>query len=64
MDLEEEVYSAETSENFYQNEDQVMSAYVMPYAFMQNLYDGGHFALQELSTDQVEIGRASCRERV
>ncbi|MEH6679462.1 MAG: RagB/SusD family nutrient uptake outer membrane protein [Sediminicola sp.] len=53
MDLEEEVYSAETSENFYQNEDQVMAAYVMPYAFMQNLYDGGHFSLQELSTDEV-----------
>lgn len=53
MDLEEEVYSAETSENFYQNEDQVMAAYLMPYAFMQNHYDGGHFPLQELSTDEV-----------
>lgn len=52
-DLEEEVYSAETAENFYQNEDQVMAAYAMPYAFMQNHYDGGHFSLQELSTDEV-----------
>ena len=53
VDLEEEVYSAETANNFYQNEDQVMAAYVMPYAFMQNVYDGGHFSLQELSTDEV-----------
>ncbi|UBZ05579.1 RagB/SusD family nutrient uptake outer membrane protein [Salegentibacter mishustinae] len=53
MDLEEEVYSEDTSENFYQNEEQVMAAYALPYAFMQNLYDGGHFALQELSTDEV-----------
>lgn len=28
MDLNEEVYSAETSENFFQNEEQVMAAYV------------------------------------
>lgn len=52
-DLEEQVYSSETTENFYQNEEQVMSAYAMPYAFMQNHYDGGHFPLQELSTDEV-----------
>lgn len=52
-DLEEKIYSSETSANFYQNEDQVMAAYVMPYAFMQNHYDGGHFSLQELSTDEV-----------
>src|SRR5699024_4628215 len=52
-DLEEEVYSAETSENFYQNADQVMAAYVLPYSFMQTHVYQVHFALQELSTDEV-----------
>jgi hypothetical protein len=51
-DLEEEVYSSETSENFYQNEEQVMAAYVMPYSFMQTHIYQVHFALQEFSTDE------------
>lgn len=52
-DLEESVYSEETSENFYQNEDQVMAAYIMPYSFMQTFVYQVHFPLQELSTDEV-----------
>ncbi|WP_176712406.1 RagB/SusD family nutrient uptake outer membrane protein [Allomuricauda sp. CP2A] len=52
-DLEEEVYSEETEDNFFQNADQVMSAYVLPYSFMQTHVYQVHFALQELPTDEV-----------
>ena len=54
-DLEEEVYSAETSENFFQNADQVMAAYVLPYSFLQTHIYQVHFALQEFSTDEAVV---------
>jgi starch-binding outer membrane protein, SusD/RagB family len=54
-DLDEMVYSAETSGNFYQNADQVMAAYVMPYSFMQTHIYQTHFALQEFSTDEAVV---------
>ncbi len=54
-DLEENVYSAETVDNFYQNEDQVLAAYVLPYSFMQTHVYQVHFALQEFSTDEAVV---------
>ena len=54
-DLEEEVYSAETSESFFQNEEQVMAAYALPYSFMQTYVYQTHFALQEFSTDEAVV---------
>lgn len=51
-DLDETVYSSETSENFFQNEDQVMAAYVLPYSFLQTHIYQTHFALQEFPTDE------------
>ena len=54
-DLDESVYSAETSDNFYQNEEQVMAAYVLPYTFMQTHTYQVHFALQEFSTDEAVV---------
>lgn len=54
-DLEESVYSAETSDNFYQNEEQVMAAYVMPYSFMQTHTYQVQFALQEFPTYEAVV---------
>jgi starch-binding outer membrane protein, SusD/RagB family len=54
-DLDETTYSVETSENFYQNADQVMAAYVLPYSFMQTHVYQVHFALQEFSTDEAVV---------
>jgi hypothetical protein len=54
-DLDEKVYSSETSDNFYQNADQVMAAYVQPYSFMQTHIYQIHFALQEFSTDEAVV---------
>jgi hypothetical protein len=50
--LDEKVYSKETPENFYKTADQVMAAYVMPYAYMQTQIYQTHFALQEFVTDE------------
>ena len=50
--LDEKVYSAETSETFFKNADQVVSAYLMPYSFMQTHIYQVHFALQEFTTDE------------
>jgi hypothetical protein len=50
--LDEKVYSEETPENFYKTADQVMAAYVMPYAYMQTQIYQTHFALQEFTTDE------------
>lgn len=54
-DLDEKVYSVETSENFFQNEEQVMAAYVLPYSFMQTHVYQIHFSLQEFSTDEAVV---------
>jgi starch-binding outer membrane protein, SusD/RagB family len=54
-DLDEQLYSTETLDNFYQNADQVMAAYVQPYSFMQTHVYQVHFALQEFSTDEAVV---------
>ncbi|MBT1711986.1 RagB/SusD family nutrient uptake outer membrane protein [Fulvivirgaceae bacterium PWU5] len=54
-DLDEKIYSTETSENFYQNADQVMGAFMMPYSFMQTHVYQTHFALQEFTTDEAVV---------
>lgn len=53
--LDETVYNVETDENFYQNAGQVMSAYVLPYSFLQTHIYQTHFALQEFSTDEAVV---------
>jgi hypothetical protein len=53
--LDETTYSVETNENFYKDAGQVMSAYVLPYAFMQTHIYQVHFALQEFSTDEAVV---------
>ncbi|HYG19218.1 MAG TPA: RagB/SusD family nutrient uptake outer membrane protein [Ohtaekwangia sp.] len=53
--LDEDVYSAETTDNFYQNADQVLAAFVLPYSFMQTHIYQTHFALQEFSTDEAVV---------
>jgi starch-binding outer membrane protein, SusD/RagB family len=50
--LDEQTYDAETSDNFYKNADQVLSAYLMPYSFLQTHIYQVHFALQEFTTDE------------
>ena len=50
--LDEQVYSSETSETFFKNADQVLSAYLMPYSFMQTHIYQVHFAIQEFTTDE------------
>jgi starch-binding outer membrane protein, SusD/RagB family len=53
--LDEQLYSVETSENFFQNKDEVMAAFVLPYSFMQTHIYQVHFALQEFSTDEAVV---------
>ena len=50
--LNEHVYSSETTTNFFQTKDQVMSAYVQPYAFLATHIYQVHFALAEFATDE------------
>lgn len=50
--LDEKIYDAETSENFFKNADQVVAAYLMPYSFIQTHIYQVHFALQEFTTDE------------
>lgn len=50
--LNEKVYSSETAETFFKNADQVVSAWLQPYAFMQTHIYQTHFALQEFTTDE------------
>lgn len=58
LDLDEEVYSEVTASNFYQNEEEVVSAVMRPYAHLRQVFlnfstNGcGVFLLQELSTDE------------
>jgi starch-binding outer membrane protein, SusD/RagB family len=50
--LDETLYSVDTNSNFYQNADQVMAAYVQPYAFMQTHVYQVHFQVAEFATDE------------
>src|SRR3954452_7044366 len=50
--LDETLYSVDTNANFYQNKDQVMAAYVQPYAFMQTHVYQVHFQDVEFVTDE------------
>jgi hypothetical protein len=61
-DLEENVYSDETTVNYYQNADQVMAAYLAPYTFLQNAVFEIHWSLLAFSTDEaaatVKVGES------
>ncbi len=50
--LNETVFSQDTNGNFYQNADEVMAAYVLPYAFIQTHIYQVHFQVTEFSTDE------------
>jgi hypothetical protein len=50
--LDETLYSVSTNANFYQNADQVMAAYVLPYAYMQTHVYQVHFQDAEFVTDE------------
>jgi hypothetical protein len=50
--LDEHVYTQLTTDNFFQTKDQVMSAYVQPYAFLATHIYQVHFALSEFATDE------------
>lgn len=54
-DLSQNPYGQLATENFYQNEDQVMSAFLQPYSYMQTHVYQTHFALQEIPTDGVTV---------
>src|SRR6478752_6375653 len=50
--LDETLYSVSTISNFYKNADQVMAAYVLPYAYMQTHVYQVHFHDAEFVTDE------------
>ncbi|MBV9961043.1 MAG: RagB/SusD family nutrient uptake outer membrane protein [Parafilimonas sp.] len=50
--LTETVYSSDTNSNFYQNADEVMAAFVLPYAYIQTHIYQVHFQVTEFSTDE------------
>jgi hypothetical protein len=50
--LDEKIYSEETPGNFYQTADQVVSAYVLPYSFLQTHIYQVHFQVTEFTTDE------------
>ena len=50
--LNETVFSADTPANFYQNADEVMAAFVLPYAYIQTHIYQVHFQVTEFSTDE------------
>lgn len=50
--LDETVYSQDTPGNFYQTADQVVSAYVLPYSFLQTHIYQVHFQDVEFVTDE------------
>lgn len=51
-DLDEKVYSAVTTENFYSTPDQVMAAYLLPYSFLTAVVYDIHWSLETMSTDE------------
>lgn len=54
-DMSEVVYSDQTTENFYETTDQVMSAYLAPYTFMQNIMYDVHWTLVSVVTDETAV---------
>lgn len=54
-DLTQTPYSEQTPENFYQNADQVMSAFVLPYTYMQTNVYQVHFQVQEFVSDEAVV---------
>ncbi len=50
--LNETIYSQDTPGNFYQTADQVVSAYVLPYSFLQTHIYQVHFQDVEFVTDE------------
>lgn len=53
--LTETIYDRDTNSNFYQNSDEVMAAYVLPYAFIQTHIYQVHFQVTEFSTDEAVV---------
>ena len=50
--LNERVFSEDTPGNFYQTSDQVVSAYVLPYSYLQTHIYQVHFQDVEFVTDE------------
>ena len=53
--LNENLYSVDTSDNFYQSANEVMAAYILPYSFIQTHIYQVHFSLQEFPTDEAVV---------
>ena len=64
-DLTETPISSITPSNFFHTEGEVLAALAGVYAGLRNTAgEGEYWGVSEVSTDEIEIGRASCRERV
>jgi hypothetical protein len=50
--LDETLYSVVTDSGFFKNSDQVMAAYILPYAFIQTHIYQVHFQITEFATDE------------
>jgi starch-binding outer membrane protein, SusD/RagB family len=50
--LDEKVYSLDTADNFYSTTDQVLSAWSLPYSFLQTMTYSVHFAMESFPTDE------------
>jgi len=51
-ELDEMVYSKDTSSNFYSTPGQVIAAWNLPYSFLQGITYSVHFAMEEFPTDE------------
>lgn len=54
-DLGQDPYGQQTPENFYANAEQVTSAYVLPYVYMQSNVYQIHFQVHEFVTDEAVV---------
>lgn len=54
-DLSQNPYGQLATENYYQNADQIMSAYLQPYSYLQTHVYQVHFGLQEFTTDEAVV---------
>lgn len=54
-DLVQVPYSEQTPENYYRNAEQVTSAYVLPYVYMQRNVYQVHFQVHEFTTDEAVV---------
>lgn len=54
-DLSQDPYGQQTPENFYTNAEQVTSAYVLPYVYMQSNIYQVHFQVHEFVTDEAVV---------